>query len=215
MRALVRYPSSAARGRSRERAYEMAEPMQNDLGIEPPRAERPAEPSGADTGRRGALKALVAIGGVAYAGAIVVPAATMLAPAAGGGAGAARWIRVCSLGDLREGEPRRVVVVGDDRDAYTVTKDQLLGSVWLTRKGEAVTALSAVCPHLGCSIDLNADKKSYGCPCHTSKFSLAGDAETGPSPRGMDPLGVRVADGNVEVDFKLFRQGIAERKEIG
>ncbi len=193
----------------------MAEPMQNDVGIEPPRAERPAESSSVDGGRRVALKALVALGGVAYAGAIVVPAASMLAPSAEGGAGKARWIRVCRLADLVEGEPRRVVVVGDDRDAYTVTKDQLLGSIWVTKKGDAVTALSAVCPHLGCSIDLNGDKKSFSCPCHTSKFSLVGNAEAGPSPRGMDPLGVRVAEGNVEIDFKLFRQGIAERKEVG
>ncbi|MRG97623.1 Rieske 2Fe-2S domain-containing protein [Polyangium spumosum] len=193
----------------------MAEPMQNDLGVEPPRADRPDEPSRVDGGRRGALKVLCALGGAAYAGAIVVPAVKMLAPSSEGGAGAARWMRVCRLADLTEGEPRRVVVVGDERDAYTVTRDQLLGSIWLTKKGEGVTALSAVCPHLGCSIDLNADKKSFFCPCHTSRFSLAGAAEAGPSPRDMDPLTVRVVEGNVEVDFKLFRQGIAERKEVG
>jgi len=168
-----------------------------------------------DGGRRGALKVLVALGGAAYAGAIVVPAAIMLAPSSESGAGKERWLRVCRLSDLTEGEPRRVVVVGDERDAYTVTKDQLLGSIWVTKKGESVTVLSAVCPHLGCSIDLNGDKKSFSCPCHTSKFSLAGAAEAGPSPRGMDPLTARVVDGSVEVDFKLFRQGVAERKEVG
>jgi len=198
----------------------MAGPLQNQgsdgVASESPRAETPAaEPGRVSTGRRGALKALVAVGGVAYAGAIVVPAAQMLAPKGGGAEGAARWIRVGRLADIAVGEPKRVVVIGDERDAYTVTRDEQLGSVWLLREGEKVTCFSAVCPHLGCSIDVNADKKSFNCPCHTSTFSLAGEALAGPSPRAMDPLSVRIVEGFVEVDFRRFKQGIAERKEAG
>lgn len=198
----------------------MAGPLQNDLGSagagdEPPHVTQAEEPSRVNAGRRGALKALVAVGGAAYAGAIVVPAAQMLAPSGEGGAGSPRWIRVARLAQIPPNEPKRVVMIGDERDAYTVTKDDELGSVWLLREGEKITAYSAVCPHLGCSIDVNADKKSFNCPCHTSKFSLAGEALTGPSPRGMDPLATRIVDGFVEVDFRRFRQGIAERKEVG
>jgi Rieske Fe-S protein len=119
------------------------------------------------------------------------------------------------LEDLPQGEPRRLAVVGDERDAFNVTKDQQLGAIWVVREGDKVRAMSAVCPHLGCSIDIGADKKSFACPCHTSRFSLAGAAESGPSPRAMDALGARVVDGNVEVDFKRFRLGIAERQEVG
>jgi menaquinol-cytochrome c reductase iron-sulfur subunit len=192
----------------------MAEEMQNELVEEPPRAEPPAE-LGQTTNRRGALKALAAASGAIYAGAIIVPAARVLAPSSSGGAGKARWIRVGRLTDVKPDEPKRVVVIADERDAYTVTRDQLLGSLWLVRKGEQVTALSAVCPHLGCSIDLHADKQSYACPCHVSKFSLAGEALSGPSPRAMDPLEVRVVDGFVEVDFRRFRQGIPTKEEVG
>ena len=145
----------------------MAEEMQNELVEEPPRAEPPAE-LGQTTNRRGALKALAAASGAIYAGAIIVPAARMLAPSSSGGAGKARWIRVGRLTDVKPNEPKRVVVIADERDAYTVTRDQLLGSLWLVRKGDQVTALSAVCPHLGCSIDLHADKQCYSCPCHVS-----------------------------------------------
>jgi len=107
------------------------------------------------------------------------------------------------------------VVIADEKDAYTITRDQLLGSLWLTRKGDEVKAMSAVCPHLGCSIDINADKQSYFCPCHVSKFSLTGEAVSGPSPRGMDALDVRVVDGFVEVDFRRYRQGISAKEEVG
>jgi cytochrome b6-f complex iron-sulfur subunit/menaquinol-cytochrome c reductase iron-sulfur subunit len=192
----------------------MAEEMQNDLVEEPPRVEPPAE-RGQTTNRRGALKALAVASGAIYAGALIVPAARMLAPSSGGGAGKARWIRVGRLADVKPDEPKRVVVIADEKDAYTITRDQLLGSLWLVRKGDEVKALSAVCPHLGCSIDLNGDKQSYFCPCHVSKFSLAGDPVSGPSPRGMDPLEVRIVDGFVEVDFRRFRQGIPTKEEVG
>lgn len=177
-----------------------------------------APPPGAAPGeRRGALKALVALGGLAYAGAIAVPAASFLTGSSGNtgsGGGRERWVRIARLEDLPAGEPRRLQVIGDERDAFTVAKDQLLGSVWVIREGEKVRAMSATCPHLGCAIDLNDDKKSFNCPCHASRFSLTGVAEMGPSPRPMDPLATRVVDGWVEVDFRRYREGIAELEEI-
>ncbi|WP_235879873.1 ubiquinol-cytochrome c reductase iron-sulfur subunit [Polyangium aurulentum] len=189
--------------------------MQNPGGDEAPRPEPTIEPSRSNPDRRTALRALVTLGGCAYAGVIAVPGAQFLAPSAEDGQGKARWIRVGRLEDLPQGEPRRLAVVGDERDAFNVTKDQQLGAIWVVREGEKVRAMSAVCPHLGCSIDIGADKKSFSCPCHTSRFSLAGAAESGPSPRAMDPLDVRVTEGFVEVDFKRFRLGIAERMEVG
>jgi cytochrome b6-f complex iron-sulfur subunit/menaquinol-cytochrome c reductase iron-sulfur subunit len=166
--------------------------------------------------RRGALKALVAIGSLAYAGALVIPAARFLtAPVAGSGSGKERWVRVGRIDDLPQGEPRRLQIVGDERDAFTLTRDQMLGSVWVVREGDRVRAMSATCPHLGCAIDLSADKQSFACPCHVSKFALSGDTRSGPSPRGMDPLAARVREGWIEVDFRRFRQGITERKEAG
>lgn len=166
--------------------------------------------------RRGALRTLVMIGGLCYAGALAAPAARFVTgPASGSGAGGnARWVRVARLDDLPQGEPRRVQVVGDERDAFTLVKDQVLGSVWVVREGGEVRALSAVCPHLGCAIDLGADKKSFACPCHTSRFGMKGEAEAGPSPRGMDPLATRVQDGWVEVDYRRFRLGTADRQEV-
>lgn len=166
--------------------------------------------------RRGALRTLVALGSLAYAGALAVPAASYIASVGDtGGKGRARWMRVGRLADLPAGEPRRLQLIGDERDAFTITRDQMLGSVWVMREGNNVRALSSTCPHLGCSIDLNSDKKSFGCPCHASRFGITGTTEAGPSPRGMDPLEARVVDGWVEVDFRRFRQGTTEREEMG
>jgi len=175
-----------------------------------------AEVSGApeDSSRRGALKVLVTAGSVAYAGALAAAGASFVT-STGGEASRERWLRSVRLDDLAEGQPRRVPMVGDARDAFTLTPAELLGSVWLVRQGGEVRALSATCPHLGCSIDLAADKKVFSCPCHTSNFAIDGATQSGPSPRAMDTLATRVKDGWVEVDFRKYRQGTAEKKEFG
>jgi cytochrome b6-f complex iron-sulfur subunit/menaquinol-cytochrome c reductase iron-sulfur subunit len=170
------------------------------------------EPEPDPTPRRGALTTLVTLGSLAYAGAIAAPAAGFLAPAGGDGGGHARWIRVGRLADLPAAEPRRLAVTGERRDAFTRALGELLGAVWLVREGDAVRAWSAACPHLGCSIDL-APGGGFACPCHTSRFGAAGEVVSGPSPRAMDPLAARVVDGFVEVDFRRFREGGAERVE--
>lgn len=167
--------------------------------------ERPLDPS-----RRRLLAVLAGAGGCAIAGAAGAPALRLaLAPAAQASA-PSRWVRTVKRARLREGEPQRVAVVSERRDAWTVEKDVVLGSVWIVLRGDAVAAYSAVCPHLGCSV--NATSDGFACPCHTSAFDAKGKRVSGPSPRDLDALDARVdADGFVEVDFKRFRIGVPEK----
>jgi menaquinol-cytochrome c reductase iron-sulfur subunit len=74
-----------------------------------------------------------------------------------------------------------------------------------------VHAFSTVCPHLGCGVDFNADKRAFACPCHESAFALDGRVESGPSPRGLDRLEARVVEGRVEVKYQRFRQGTQDK----
>jgi cytochrome b6-f complex iron-sulfur subunit/menaquinol-cytochrome c reductase iron-sulfur subunit len=166
-------------------------------------------------GRRGALKHLIVLGSAALGCALAAPAVVFLAaPVRSGGASAPRWVRTIPFDSLREGEPRKVSIVADQRDAYTLARDVDLGAVWLVRRGGDVLALSAVCPHLGCSINAVPDG-SFACPCHTSTFGADGAKVGGPTPRGMDPLPTKIDNGYVEVDFQKFRIGTAERETIG
>jgi menaquinol-cytochrome c reductase iron-sulfur subunit len=130
----------------------------------------------------------------------------------------ARWVRTIKLDQLKEGEPRRVAILDDRRDAWTVERGVELGSVWLVRRGEKVLAFSAVCPHLGCSVNAvsSADGTpggGFACPCHTSSFDAKGKRTSGPSPRDLDMLETRVEEGHVAVDFRRFRIGIEEKVE--
>lgn len=164
--------------------------------------------------RRTVLKVLATAAGGAAVGVAAVPAAGLVvAPAAKGAGSDEQWTTVARLDALAPGRPVKVAVTGAERDAWTVAADRRLGAVWLIREGDAVRAYSVVCPHLGCGIELIEAR--FACPCHTSAFDLQGRPVTGPSPRGMDPLETRVADGNVAVKYKRFRIGVAEREAIG
>ena len=55
----------------------------------------------------------------------------------------------------------------------------------------------------------------YVCPCHRGMFDAkTGAVLSGPPPRALDPLPVRVVEGAVQVQLKQFRTGVAERIEV-
>ena len=50
------------------------------------------------------------------------------------------------------------------------------------------TALSLICPHLGCRVDPVPD--GFACPCHGSRFDLGGGVRVGPASQPMRTLKV-------------------------
>jgi cytochrome b6-f complex iron-sulfur subunit/menaquinol-cytochrome c reductase iron-sulfur subunit len=167
----------------------------------------------ADEGRRGALRVILGAGAATLGVATVAPLA--IAPASPMQAvGGARWVRAMKLEDLRDGERKRVPIVADLRDAWTVATNVTLGAVWLERKGDKVTCLSVTCPHLGCAVSAT-EEGGFNCPCHDSDFGPHGERNGGPSPRDLDGLQTRIADGWIEVDFRRYRVGTDQRVEIG
>ena len=168
----------------------------------------------AKTDRRSALRTIV-VGGAVGCGALAVPTVRLLIAPAQAGAGAGRWIKTVPVDSLGEGEPKRVALVADRRDAWTLDKNVELGAAWLERRGSTVLAWSTVCPHLGCAVDRSASGPGFYCPCHDSSFDPDGRCLTGPSPRALDVLATRVEDGFVFVEFRRFRQGIPDKEPIG
>jgi cytochrome b6-f complex iron-sulfur subunit len=55
--------------------------------------------------------------------------------------------------------------------------------VFLLRRGNTFRCLSAVCTHLGCTV--NRAERGFHCPCHGSVFSPDGAVESGPAPRPL------------------------------
>jgi cytochrome b6-f complex iron-sulfur subunit len=74
--------------------------------------------------------------------------------------------------------------------------------VFLVRKGNTFRCLSAVCTHLGCTV--NRTSQGYHCPCHGSVFSNEGQVLGGPAPRGLEWFAVTMSrDNRLVVDKNL------------
>lgn len=166
--------------------------------------------------KRGLLKLAFGVGSAAIATTIGWPViAAFLDPLARKAVGDARPSPYAKLGDLPVGAPRKFEVVSNQMDAWDRTEQRAVGSIWLVRAaGDRVSAYSGVCPHLGCPIGFDQDKRVFACPCHDSAYAVSDGARLkGPAARGLDPLPVEVRDGTVHVTYKKFIQGIRERKE--
>ena len=124
------------------------------------------------------------------------------------------WIKVAEA-DLVEIEtPVKVDFVEPINDAWV--ESRALRTVWLyTEDGERFTAFNGTCTHLGCSYGFDAERKLFVCPCHRGVFDMkTGAVLAGPPPRALDPLPVRVVDGEVQVVLQQFRAGVPERIEV-
>lgn len=65
---------------------------------------------------------------------------------------------------------------------------------------EGIMPLYQRCVHLGCRVPFCNSSKWFECPCHGSKYNVAGEYQLGPAPRGMDRFKITIDNGNVMVD---------------
>ena len=54
------------------------------------------------------------------------------------------------------------------------------GNALVTNTGTEVVALSNICPHLGCKVHWEEEKREFACPCHGGVFDPSGKAVSGP-----------------------------------
>jgi menaquinol-cytochrome c reductase iron-sulfur subunit len=177
------------------------------------RKDRRAAVSGGGPGRRGFLGWLTAASAAFVAAAAGLPLAGAIFTPLRRRAGALDFVRVARLDALPEGRAVRASIIAAREDAWARQPPAALGTVWLIRRGDAVTALSSVCPHLGCGVE--AAGEGFACPCHGSAFDREGRVLGGPAPRGLDPLEVRVTRGEareVEVRYQRFAIGTSARR---
>lgn len=71
--------------------------------------------------------------------------------------------------------------------------------VFLFRKGNSFRAASAVCSHLGCTVNLAGN--GFHCPCHGSVFDQSGSVVSGPAPSALAWYQLTVSrDGRLVID---------------
>ncbi|NQT25447.1 Rieske 2Fe-2S domain-containing protein [candidate division KSB1 bacterium] len=73
--------------------------------------------------------------------------------------------------------------------------------VLIIRTGvETVSALSTVCTHLGCPVELPQDGQIW-CQCHNSYFSLTGERLSGPATEPLPQIDARIDNNQILLDY--------------
>ena len=85
-------------------------------------------------------------------------------------------------------------------------KDQF--GVWIVHtdqyEGQSmIFALASVCTHLGCTPSWLDGEQKFKCPCHGSGFYITGVNFEGPAPRPLERMGLKIAEGMLEVDKSM------------
>lgn len=126
------------------------------------------------------------------------------------------WIR-SFFPNVSYGKLRRVKIGNPQDIAEGMTFRNDL-KVYIFRERNTFHAISAICTHLGCTVnhvnlsrsktvqigDKDVEIRSeFHCPCHGSKFYGEGTNYTGPAPRPLDWIELEVApeDGKLIVDL--------------
>ncbi len=136
--------------------------------------------------RRGFLNRVLAVVGAAFAAAVLFPVERFLSaqagPATKSGPVVAAKVNEVALNSYRifpfGGEPAILIHLAN---------------------GE-YRAFSAVCTHLGCTVQYRPEGHNIWCACHNGVYDLQGHNVSGPPPRPLERYAVRLADGNIIVE---------------
>ncbi len=135
------------------------------------------------TGRRGFLKLVLAILGSTALLSFAYPLLRFLAPPV-------------EKGERKRISIKRSEILPGDAKNIIINSSSL---VVINREGKGFIALSRVCTHLGCLVEYDKGKKRLVCPCHAGVFDLDGNVVSGPPPKPLPKVALRVEGENIVI----------------
>ncbi|MBV9303188.1 MAG: ubiquinol-cytochrome c reductase iron-sulfur subunit [Acidobacteriaceae bacterium] len=126
-----------------------------------------------------------------------------------------KWSDAGAVSDFASltGPVQRSITV-EQVDGWRKTVSDKIVYITKSSSGE-LEVLSAVCPHLGCSVQWRDSKHGFECPCHAASFRPDGSITGGPAPRAMDTLQTQIQNGRLMVRYQYFRQLVATKEVFG
>jgi len=164
--------------------------------------------------RRSFFGALLCVGSAGMGAILAVPVLRYVLYPLYSKAAGTEWSDVGELSVFAGSkEPIRKTITFKQRDGWReVVSAQ---SVYVSQGADGqLVVLSAICPHLGCSVSWQAGQDKFVCPCHGGEFKADGLHILGPPPRAMDQLPTQVKDGKLQVHFEYFRSNVPNQEKI-
>jgi Rieske Fe-S protein len=136
--------------------------------------------------RRGFLNLLIRLSATALGGFILYPVARYLIPPRS-----------------PEAATRRVIAARKDELAPGSFKIFPFGGqpgILIRTSEGGYKAFTAVCTHLGCTVQLKAGARSIWCACHNGQYDLDGRNVSGPPPRPLEQFVVHESGNDIVVE---------------
>ena len=123
------------------------------------------------------------------------------------------WVEIGDIATLNVKEPQQLSFVATIQDGWMKTTS--VRSVWAVRQhNKEIVTYAPLCTHLGCGYHWNVNEQKFICPCHLSIFDIDGKVLSGPAPRPLDRLPVKVEEEKLYVVYKEFKSGTKKQIEI-
>jgi menaquinol-cytochrome c reductase iron-sulfur subunit len=121
-----------------------------------------------------------------------------------------QWVKISEISTIPTAEPVRINFSRREQDAFLV--QTAVHSVWVVKHSENdITAFSPICPHAGCYYNWDVQRRLFECPCHGSVFKIDGPVVSGPAPRPLDALPVKIENGELFITWERFKSGVPEK----
>ncbi len=125
---------------------------------------------GVDFERRGFLHKVVGGVGAVVAASALYPVAKFIIPPAK---------EVKQVNELNVGKASEVA--DGTGKIFQFNEDKVI----VVNKGGSLTAVSAICTHLGCLVHWENGAGELACPCHGAKYKQTGEIISGPQPKPL------------------------------
>ncbi|MBN1928657.1 MAG: Rieske (2Fe-2S) protein [Chlorobiaceae bacterium] len=139
---------------------------------------------GVDFERRGFLHKVVGGVGAVVAATTVYPIVKYIIPPAK---------KVTIVDELTVGKASEVP--DGKGKIYQFNEDKVI----VVNSGGSLTAVSAICTHLGCLVNWVDADKEYFCPCHGAKYTRDGQIVSGPQPLPLKQYKARIEGDSIIV----------------
>ena len=108
------------------------------------------------------------------------------------------WIALGPLHKFKEAVPQKATFKYVTTSGYTQREKSSF--VWVVPDAagkNALTVFSPVCSHTGCNVAWQSKEELFVCPCHGGRYAMSGEVISGPPPRPLKKIPIKVENGRL------------------